>query len=200
MSSSSTAFIIQYSSQIEKVLSEATYSRLAEIFKVKPIIGMTARSTSLSQVEQCKKLLYNYLQAICKKEEDWSSHLATAKLRHNHCSVTESIHFSLYFCLKARNLVISVDSKTLRSKHSGNTEVDEYARALLSKLDHIRELARLNVIDFKENFKKAYDKKYKTKPTKLRVVGYVYIEEKRMKIGDSSHLTSNFVGPYVISE
>ena len=47
-----------------------------------------------------------------------------------------------------------VDLKTLRSKHSGHTEVDEYVRALLPKLDDVRELARFNVIDFEENYKR----------------------------------------------
>ena len=101
-----------------------------------------------------QKLLYNYLQAVCKKEEDWSSHLATVELGHNHCSVTRSRHFSPYFCLTAHNLVIPVDSKTLRSKHSGHTEVDNYARELLPKLDHVSELTISNVIDFKEIYKR----------------------------------------------
>ena len=62
-----------------------------------------------------------------------------------------------------------IDSKTLRSKHSGHTDVDEHVRALLPKLDHVRELARRNVVDLKQNYKAAYDRMYKTKPTKLRV-------------------------------
>ena len=47
--------------------------------------------------------------------------------------------------------------------------MDEYVRALLPKLDNVQELARRNVVDFKQNYKAAYDRKYKTKPTKLRV-------------------------------
>ena len=43
-------------------------------------------------------------------------------------------------------------------------------------------------------------RKYKTKPTKLRVEDYVYIEQKRLKVGDSSHLTASFIGPFIISE
>lgn len=93
-----------------------------------------------------------------------------------------------------------VDSKILKSKYYSHTDEDEYVRTLLPKLDHVRELARLNVIDFKEKYKKAYDKKYKVKPTKLRVGTYVYIEQKRMKIGDISHLTTYFIGQFVISE
>ena len=34
----------------------------------------------------------------------------------------------------------------------------------------------------------------------LKVGDYVYIEQKRLKIGDSAHLTTNFVGPFMISE
>ena len=91
------------------------------------------------------------------------------ELGHNLSSVTGSRYFSPYFCLSGRNLVLPIDSKTLRSKHSGHTDVDEHVRALLLKLDHVRELARRNVVDFKQNYKAAYGKKYKTKPTKLRV-------------------------------
>ena len=58
--------------------------------------------------------------------------MPTSELGHNHCSITGSSYFSPYFCLTARNLVMSVDSMTLRSKHSGRTDVDEYVRALLS--------------------------------------------------------------------
>ena len=99
--------------------------------------------------------LYNYLQAVCKKEEDWSSHLPTIEMGHNHCSVTGSRYFAPYFCLTGRNHALPVDSKILKykSKHSGNTDVDEFVRALLSKFDHIRELTRLNVRDFKEIIK-----------------------------------------------
>ena len=71
---------------------------------------------------------------------------------------------------------------------------------MLPKSDHVRELARRNVIDFKQNYKAAYDRKYKTKPTKLRVEDYVYIEQKRLKVGDSSHLKPSFIGPFIISE
>ena len=39
-----------------------------------------------------------------------------------------------------------------------------------------------------------------TTPTKLRVGDYVYSEETRLKVGDSSHLTANFKGPFIISE
>ena len=94
------------------------------------------------------------MQAVCKREEDWSSHLCTIEMGHNHCSVTGSRYFSPYFCLTGRNLALAVDSKILKSKHSGNTVVDEFVRTLLPKLDHIRELARLNVHDFKANYEK----------------------------------------------
>ena len=86
---------------------------IAEILKVKQVFGMTARSTTLSQVEQLNKLLYGYLQAVCKKEENWSSHLPTIELGHNHCSVAGSRYFSPYFCLTGRNLTLPVDSKIL---------------------------------------------------------------------------------------
>ena len=78
--------------------------------------------------------------------------------------------------------------------------MDEHVRALLPRLHHVRELTRRNVIDFKQNYKSAYDRKYKTKPTKLRVGDYVYIEQKRLKVGDSSHLTPSFIEPFIISE
>ena len=55
----------------------ALVKAIAETFKMKQIFGMTARRTSLSHVEQVNKLLYNYLQSVCKNEQDWSSHLAT---------------------------------------------------------------------------------------------------------------------------
>ena len=119
---------------------------------------------------------------------------------HNHCSVTGSRYFSPYFCLTGCNLTLPVDSKILKSKHSGNTVIDEFVRTLLPKLDHIRELARLNVQDFKANYKKTYDRKYQTKPTQLRVGDYVYIEQKGLQIGESTHLTPNFIGPFIISE
>ena len=114
---------------------------------------------------------------------------------HNHCFITGSRYLSPYFCLTGRNLALPVDSKLLKSKHSGNTVVDEFVRTLLPKLDHIRELARLNVQDFK-----TYECRFQTKPTQLRVGDYVYIEQKRFKIGESAHLTPNFIGPFIISE
>ena len=70
----------------------------------------------------------------------------------------------------------------------------------MQKLDHIRELARLNVQDFKAKYKKTYDRRFKTKPIQLRVGDYVYIDEKRLKLGESAHLTPNFIGPFIISE
>ena len=100
---------------------------------------------------------------------------------------------SPYFCLTGRNLTLPVDSKILKSKHSGKTEVDEYVRKLLPILDHIRKLTKLNVEDFKANYKRKYDEKYKARPTQLKVGDYVYIEQMRLKIGDSAHLTPNFV-------
>ena len=45
-----------------------------------------------------------------------------------------------------------------------------------------------------------YDRKYQTKPIQLRVGDYVYIEQKRLKIEKSAHLTPNFIGPFIISE
>ena len=122
----------------------ALVKAFADIFKVKQVFGMTARPATLSQVENINKLLYNFLQAVCKKEDDWSSHLCTIELGYNHCSITGSGYFSPYFCLTGRNLVLPIDSKTLRSKHSDHTDVDEHVRALLPKLDHVRELARRN--------------------------------------------------------
>ena len=70
----------------------------------------------------------------------------------------------------------------------------------MPKLDHIRKLTKLNVEDFKANYKKKNDEKYKTKLTQLKVGDYVYIEQKRLKIGDSAHLTPNLIGPFMISE
>ena len=154
----------------------------------------------MAQVELINKLLNGYLQAVCKKEEDWSSHLPTIELGHNHASIAGSRYFSPYFCLTSRNLTLPVDSKILKSKHLGKTEVNEYVRKLLPKLDHIRKLTKLNVEDFKANYKKKYDEKYKTRPTQLKVGDYVYIEHKRLQIGDSAHLTPNFIGPFMISE
>ena len=161
---------------------------------------MTARPTILAQIEQANKLIYNYLQAVCKREEDWSSHLCTIAMGNTHCSVAGSRYFSPYFCLTGRNLTLPVDSKILKSKQSGNTVVDKFVRTLLPKLDHIRELARLKVQDFKANYKKTYDRRFQTKPTQLSVGDYVCIEQKRLKIGESAHLTPNFIGPFIISE
>ena len=48
----------------------ALIKAIAEIFKVKQVFGMTARRTTLAQIENVNKLLYVYLQAVCKKEED----------------------------------------------------------------------------------------------------------------------------------
>ena len=48
----------------------AIVKAIAENYKVKQVFGMTIRPTTLSQVEQLNKLLYNYLQAVCKKQED----------------------------------------------------------------------------------------------------------------------------------
>ena len=129
---------------------------------------MTARPTTLAQIELTNKLLYQYLQAVCRKEEDWSSHLPAIELGHNHASIAGSRYCSPYFCLTSRNLTLPVDSKILKSKHSGKTEVDEYVRKLLPKLDHIRKLTKLNVEDFKANYKRKYDEKYKARPTRLR--------------------------------
>ena len=103
---------------------------------------------------QVNKLIYNYLQALCKREEDWSTHLCQIAMGHNHCSITGSRYFSPYFSFTGRNLTLPVDSKLLKYKHSGNTVVDEFVRTLLPKLDHIKELARLNVQDFRSNYKK----------------------------------------------
>ena len=50
---------------------------VADIFKVKQVFHMTARPSILSQVENINKLLSNFLQAVCEKDDDWSSHLAT---------------------------------------------------------------------------------------------------------------------------
>ena len=87
-----------------------------------------------------------------------------------------------------------------KSKHSGNTVVDEFVRKLLQKLDYIRKLTRLNVEDFKANYKISYDEGFRAKPTQLKAEDYVYIEQKRLKIGDSAHLSPNFVGSFMISE
>ena len=78
--------------------------------------------------------------------------------------------------------------------------MDAHVRVLLPKFDHVRELARRNVIDIKQNYKSAYDRKYKTKPTKIRVGDYVYIEQKRLKVDYSSLLTASFIGSFIISE
>ena len=145
------------------------------------------------------KLLYGYLQAVCKKEEDWSSHLPAIELGHNNSSIAGSRYFSPYFCLTGHNL-IPVDPKILKSKLSGNTEVDEFVRKLLPKLDHVRKLTKLNIEDFKVKFKKRYDERFRVKPTQLKVRDYVYIEQKRFKIRDSTHLTPNFVGPFIYNK
>ena len=36
--------------------------------------------------------------------------------------------------------------------------------------------------------------------TRLNQLSYAYIEQKRLKVGDSSHLTASFIGPFIISE
>ena len=95
---------------------------------------------------------------------------------------------------------IPIDPKILWSKFTGVTPIDKYVRELLSRLEHIRELSRLNVLDFKENYKKAFDKKHHAKPTKLRVEDHVYIARKFMKIGGSKYLTPNYIGPFIIVE
>ena len=132
----------------------ALVKAIAQIFKVKEDFVMTARPTTLAQVEPANKLIYNYLQAVCKREEDWSTRFCTIAMGHNHCSITGSKYFSPYCCVTGRNLALHADSKLLKSKHSGNTVVDEFVRTLLLKFDHIRELAMLNVQDFKANYKK----------------------------------------------
>ena len=74
MCSLTMVYATLYSSRIEEVRS---VKAVADIFKVKLVFGMTTRPSTLSQVEIINKLLYNYLQAVCKKEDDWLSHLAT---------------------------------------------------------------------------------------------------------------------------
>ena len=69
--------------------TSALIKAIAEIFKFKQVFGMTARPTTLAQIEQANKLIYNYLQAVCKREEDWSSHLCTIAMGHNNCSVIQ---------------------------------------------------------------------------------------------------------------
>ena len=80
---------------------------------------MTAPPTTLAQVEQAIKLIYKYLQAVCKREEDWPTHFCAIAMGHNHCSITGSKYFSPYFYVTDRNLALPVDSKLLKSKHSG---------------------------------------------------------------------------------
>ena len=64
----------------------------------------------------------------------------------------------------------------------------------------IRDLARLNVLNFKANYKNTYDRRFQTKPNQLRVGDYVYIDQKRFKIGESAHLTPNCIDPFIINE
>ena len=45
----------------------ALVKAIAKIFKVKQVFGMTARPTTLNQMKQVNKLVYNYLQAIAKE-------------------------------------------------------------------------------------------------------------------------------------
>ena len=75
--------------------------------------------------------------------------------------------------------------------------MDEHVRALLPKLDHVRELARRNVIDFNKIAKRRM-----IESTRLHPLNYdfVYIEQKRLEVGDSSHLTASFIGPFIVSE
>ena len=47
----------------------ALVKAIAKILKVKQVLGMTARPTTLAQIEQIRKLLYVYLQAVCKKRK-----------------------------------------------------------------------------------------------------------------------------------
>ena len=51
----------------ESAFRSALVKAVAMLFKVKQVFGMTARPTTLAQVEQVNKLLYNYLQAVCKE-------------------------------------------------------------------------------------------------------------------------------------
>ena len=58
--------------------------------------------------------------------------------------------------------------------HSGKTEIDEYVRKLLSKLDHIRKLTKLNVKDFMANYKRKYDEKFQKKAQKIANPFHIY--------------------------
>ena len=111
------------------------------------------------------KIISGEVVAVCKKEHDWTSHPATIALGRNHCSIAGSRYSSPYFCLTERNVLMLVDSKILTFKHSSHSDVDEFVRTLLPKLIHIRELAKLNVMDFNKQYNTAYDKKYTVKAT-----------------------------------
>ena len=68
-----TILLTDRGSAFRRVLVKA----IAKIFKLKHVFGMTARPSTLAKVEQVNKLVYNYLQAVCKREEDWSMYLST---------------------------------------------------------------------------------------------------------------------------
>ena len=144
--------------------------------------------------------VYNYLQRVCEKEKDWVHHLSAIAMRHNSSSIAGSRIFSPYMIFTGRHLSIPIGPKLLRSQFTGVTPIDKYVRELLLRLEHIREMARLNILDFKESHIKAFDKKHHAKPTKLRDGDRVYVARKCMKIGGSKHLTPNYIGPFVIVE
>ena len=97
----------------------ALIKAIAEIFKVKQVFGMTARPTTLAQIELINKLLYQYLQAGVLKRGRLVFAFAGIELGHNHASIAGSRYFLPYFCLTGRNLTLSCRFKNIKVQAFG---------------------------------------------------------------------------------
>lgn len=168
---------------------------LTRLFKIKHLTTTAYHPQTNGALERSHSTLKDYIKHfINSNQTDWDDYVPLAMFNYNTLvhSSTKFTPFELIFGHKPI-LPSSITSK-IDTRYTYNTYHDQ----LKYRLNKSYEIAQQNLKSSKETSKQIYDKKLNNQAFKVN--DSVYLLNETTKPGHSKKLTSNYNGPYIITD
>ena len=166
---------------VSKVIAE-----LCALFKVNKKFTLAYRPQSNSSIETKNSIVYKCLESTAK-----------TKMSGTHSYQKFSRQFSPYFIVFDKECPFIIDHNIIPDQGEP-VEISEFVKAMLPKMEAMREVVKDNIEEYKKYSKKCFNKD--TKPKNFEPGMKVWLEVKQFQLHIPNKLQKKYVGPYYIAD
>ncbi len=172
-------------------------NHLSSLFQITRHFTSSYHPASNATVERMNSTMANILRGyVDSNQKDWPDYLSSVMMAYRITPCTESTHFSPYYLLFGKECRRPIDVALTPPQNLGKNVVDYLIKMGQRKRVTV-EIARENIKQHQEKYKKVYDKK--TKVPSYIMGDRVWLYCAKVPVGKSPKLIKKWTGPYYIA-